>query len=120
MKVSVKIANSFKKRAKPLLKNYVSLFEELIELENKLQINPRLGSPLGANCFKIRLSVKSKNKGKSGGLRVISMLESEIIGKIEIKEEEIIVYLISIYDKAETATITNKELSELISLIELL
>jgi len=42
----------------------------LDDLEN----NPRLGTAIGKNCYKIRLSIRSKGKGKSGGARVITHL----------------------------------------------
>ena len=117
MKVSVKITQSFKRRVKPFLKKYPSLGEELIELEKELIANPKLGKPLGSDSYKIRLSVKSKGKGKSGGLRVISHLDTEIIGFIKKTDGVIVVNLISIYDKSETASITDKELKELIASI---
>ena len=114
MKISVRLTKGFSRQAKPLLKKYHSLASELAQLENDLQVNPKLGSPLGQNSFKIRLSVKSKGKGKSGGLRVISHLENEIISTIEILDDEIIIYLLAIYDKSDTATITENELRNLI------
>lgn len=119
MKVTVRIAQSFKKLAKPLLKKYPSLRIELSQLELDLKENPRLGTPLGNDTYKIRLAIKSKNKGKSGGLRVISYLETEIVGFTEYDGENIIVILISFYNKSETATITDKELKDLIRNINL-
>jgi mRNA-degrading endonuclease RelE of RelBE toxin-antitoxin system len=118
MKVIVRISKSFKRLAKPLLKKYSSLRVELLTLENKLVKNPKLGTPLGLNAYKIRLSVKSKKRGKSGGLRVISHLDTEIIGIIKDEEGFTIVNLISIYDKGETDIITDKELKDLISRIQ--
>ncbi len=78
-----------------------------------------MGTPLGNETYKIRLAIKSKNKGKSGGLRVISHLETEIIGFAECNGENTTVFLISIYDKSNTATISDKELKEFISNINL-
>lgn len=115
MKVIVRVTKSFKRQAKPLLKKYSSLSKELTQLENELIENPRLGKPLGQDSFKIRIAVKSKGKGKSGGLRVISHLDTEIIGLIESEGEEVIVNLISIYDKSEAASISDKELRDLIT-----
>ncbi|MEI8203253.1 MAG: hypothetical protein WCH34_09595 [Bacteroidota bacterium] len=114
MKVIVRVTKSFKRQAKPLLKKYTSLNAELSLLESSLVENPKLGKPLGFNSYKIRLLVKSKRKGKSGGLRIISHLDSEIIGLINFEDETTIVNLIAIYDKSETATITDKELKDLI------
>jgi len=119
MKVTVRIAQSFKKLAKPLLKKYPSLRIELSQLELDLKKNPKLGTPLGNDTYKIRLAIKSKNKGKSGGLRVISHLETEILGYTEFDGEITTVILISIYNKSETAAISDKELKDLIRNIDL-
>lgn len=119
MKVTVRVALSFKRQAKPLIKKYPSLIKELSKLELDLKENPKIGIPLGYDSYKIRLAIKSKNKGKSGGLRVISHLETEILSFTEFDNEHITVILISIYNKSETATITNKELKDLINSIKL-
>jgi len=74
-----------------------------------------LGKPLGHDSYKIRLAVKSKGKGKSGGLRIISHVYIEIVGLIDADDDSIVVNLISIYDKSETASISDKELRDLIS-----
>lgn len=115
MKVRIKITSNFKKEAKPLLKRYKSLVPELENLEKELSKNPTLGTPLGNNIFKIRIKISSKGKGKSGGARVISYLETELIVNLEPIETETIVNLISIYDKSETASISTKELQQLIA-----
>ncbi|MEI7581469.1 hypothetical protein [Runella sp.] len=62
-------AQSFERNAKPLLKKYPSLRDELFELGEQLAQNPMQGTPLGKSCYKIRLAIKSKGKGKSGGPR---------------------------------------------------
>ena len=72
MKNEIIITPNFKKEAKPLLKKYPSLKNELLGLEQKLFHNPNEGTSVGGNAFKIRLAVKSKGKGKSGGMRVIT------------------------------------------------
>jgi len=115
VKVTVKITDSFKKEAKPLLKKHKSLAADLKGLEKDLLSNPTLGTPLGNNTFKIRLKIASKGKGKSGGARVISYLETELIAKLATEDSETTVNLISIYDKSETATITERELKRLIA-----
>lgn len=118
MKVEVRITRSFKKAAKPLVKKYPSLLKDLERLQTELIKNPTIGASLGNNAYKIRLKITSKGKGKSGGARVISYLEKEIIGVLEIREEQTIVNLITIYDKAEKETIPDAELRELIKSIE--
>jgi mRNA-degrading endonuclease RelE of RelBE toxin-antitoxin system len=115
--VSVRLTKSFITAAKPLLKKYPSLSRDLLKLESELIKNPKKGTPLGNNAYKIRLQISSKGKGKSGGARVISLLETAIIGNVIIEKEAVIVNLITIYDKANTATITDRELKELIKSI---
>jgi hypothetical protein len=65
-----------------------------------LESNADLGIPLGHNCFKIRMAITSKNKGKSGGARLIT--------HVKIVAQSI--YMLSIYDKSDTDTITNEEI----------
>ena len=119
MKAEVRITSSFKKAVKPLLKKYASLPGDLAGLETELLKNPKTGTPLGNNAYKIRLKIKSKGKGKSGGARVISYLETEIVGIVETVEETTVINLITIYDKAERETITDSELRELIKSLEI-
>ena len=96
------------------MKKFPSLRADLLKLEKSLLKEPRQGTPLSNNAYKIRLKISSKGKGKSGGARVISLVETFLIGEVEMIEEEIIVNLLSIYDKSVTANITDKELKDLI------
>lgn len=118
MKTEVRITRNFKREAKPLLKKYPSLIKDLAQLQISLTANPTLGTPLGNNAYKIRLAIKSKGKGKSGGARVISFLENEVIGVVEKSEKLTVVNLVTIYDKSQTSSIIDKELKELINNIE--
>lgn len=116
MSVTVRITKSFKTAVKPLLKKYSSLKNDLLNLEEALINEPKQGTSLGNNVYKIRLKIASKGKGKSGGARVISLVEIVLIGELEAKEEAITVNLLTIYDKADTANITDKELKDLIKM----
>jgi len=62
----------FKKEAKFLVKKYRSLLNELEALIESLETNPMQGVFLGKDCYKIRLAIASKGRGKSGGARVIT------------------------------------------------
>lgn len=66
-----------------------------------------MGTALGHEAYKIRVSIKSKGKGKSGGARVISYI-------ITPQKE---VYLLTIYDKAEFDSINDKILRRIIETI---
>jgi mRNA-degrading endonuclease RelE of RelBE toxin-antitoxin system len=72
MSFKVELSPAFKKESKRLSKKYVSLKEELAILFTELKEDPKMGDPLGNNVHKIRLAIKSKGRGKSGGARVIS------------------------------------------------
>ena len=72
MSFSVKTILVFEKQAKRLIKKYPSLKTELITLIATLKVNPSHGTALGKDCFKIRISIASKGKGKSGGARIIT------------------------------------------------
>lgn len=71
---------------------------------NELAKNPTFGTPLGNDIYKIRLAIASKNKGKSGGARIISFMK--------IMNET--VYLLSIYNKSEVENLSDKEIKELV------
>jgi mRNA-degrading endonuclease RelE of RelBE toxin-antitoxin system len=119
MSVSIELTDNFIRQAKVLLKKYRSLPQDLEQLQKDLIDNPKLGVSLGNGAFKIRLRIKSKGRGKSGGARVISFTNNNII-TISNQDDsgKIIVYLLSIYDKSETETISNQELIELIKLVQ--
>ena len=96
--------DKFKKEAKRLIKKYPSLRNELVELNVLLLANPTVGTSLGNNTYKIRISIKSKATGKSGGARIITYVVTE--------NKEI--YLLTIYDKGELDTIDDKTLRKII------
>ena len=98
---------TFKKELKKLAKKYHSLKSDLASLFQILEVNPEQGVSLGNNCYKIRLAITSKNKGKSSGARLIT--------NFVISEET--VYLLSIYDKSEKENLTDKELEELLKYV---
>lgn len=104
MNYSIKTISGFDKALKRLAKKYPSLKAEYIFLLDSLEINPKQGTPLGNNCFKIRMSIASKGKGKSGGARVIT----------HILIEGSTVFLLDIYDKSEQSNISDKELEQLL------
>jgi mRNA-degrading endonuclease RelE of RelBE toxin-antitoxin system len=107
MSYNVKSIAVFEKQAKRLIKKYASLRKELLELVQELKENPEQGTAIGKGCFKIRISIASKGKGKSGGARVIT----------NFVVTDATVYLLSIYDKSEKENLSDKELSELLKFI---
>lgn len=57
----------FKRDIKKLSKRYPSIKNEYAQLIKDLEKDPEQGIPLGNACFKIRIAIASKGKGKSGG-----------------------------------------------------
>jgi len=66
------------------------------------------GQSIGNSCYKIRLAIESKGKGKSGGARVI----------IHVYLERGNIFLLTIYDKSEKENISEKELKLLLASIQ--
>ncbi len=104
MSYKVEITPTFSKEFKPLAKKYRSLRSELTALIDKLKENSEMGTPLGHSCYKIRLGIKSKGRGKSSGGRVITQVF--VLDRT--------VYLLPIYDKSKRSTITDADLVKLI------
>ena len=117
MKCRIVAIDDFNRDAKRLGKKYVSLKSELKELENQLLENPRTGMFIKENTYKIRLGVKSKGKGKSGGMRIITYVVEVEIEENE-KEQDFTVILVAIYDKSEMENLPDKQLRNLIDDIE--
>jgi len=94
----------FKKFLKKLVKKYPSLKIDLQGLIRTLEEEPDSGIHLGQGIHKIRLAIKSKGKGKSGGARVITYLVTT--------DHE--VYLVYIYDKSQLENISKEQILELL------
>jgi mRNA-degrading endonuclease RelE of RelBE toxin-antitoxin system len=93
---------TFEKSYKRLKKKYLSLKTDLESFKKEYNENPNLGEGLGGGFRKIRISIKSKNKGKSGGARIITY-------DMCIKTEGKVVILVEIYDKSEISTLSYGE-----------
>jgi mRNA-degrading endonuclease RelE of RelBE toxin-antitoxin system len=100
MSFNIELTAQFKKEAKKLTKKYPSLKTELRALGDELASNPTKGTPMGRDVYKLRLSIASKGKGKSGGARVITFV------KVVMET----VYLVSIYDKSQLDNLTKDQI----------
>lgn len=108
MSYSVIPTHRFEKELKRLVKKFPSFKKEFAGLIDAIVKKPGTGTPIGNNCYKIRLAISSKGKGKSGGARVITYLY--------IRTET--VYLLTLYDKSEKADLKPNELKEMIQGLE--
>ncbi len=107
MRFKARTIPAFERHAKPLLKKYPSLRDELKTLVLDLMERPEQGTPLGMGCYKIRLAIASKGKGRSGGACVVTCVYAV----------EETVWLLTIFDKSEKANIADKELKALVAAI---
>jgi mRNA-degrading endonuclease RelE of RelBE toxin-antitoxin system len=100
MSFEIIVTKEFDRELKKLSKRYASFKYDYLALVESLENNPTQGTPLGKDCYKIRLSISAKGKGKSGGARIIT--------HVKIMDEK--VYLLSIYDKSDQTSISDKEI----------
>ena len=104
MSYSILPTSKFEKELKRLVKKFPSLKEEYAELIEEINKDPKTGIFLGNNCYKLRVAIESKGKGKSGGARAITYLyiETETV------------YLLTIYDKSEKENLKTNELKMIV------
>jgi mRNA-degrading endonuclease RelE of RelBE toxin-antitoxin system len=106
MNYEIITTEKFDREVKPLAKKYHSLVDDLEEFKKELKKNPTMGDDLGNNTRKVRMAIASKNKGKRGGARVITCTVL-----VDVINSEI--YLLTIYDKGEQDSISQKDIKRL-------
>ena len=94
----------FARQSRRLAKKYPSWPDDLARLLASLTENPTQGNALGAGCYKVRVAIASKGRGKSGGGRVITLVR-QVANRL---------YLMTVYDKSEQETISDAELARLV------
>lgn len=109
MNVNITASPEFKKNLKSLAKKYRSIKSDIKEFEEEIFENPLIGDDLGNGIRKIRMAIKSKGKGKSGGARIITF-------NVEEKEDTINVTLLTIYDKSEIESVSDNFIAYLVRL----
>lgn len=92
-----------------MAKKYRSISKDYESFLNELDKNPTQGDKIFENCYKVRMVISSKNKGKSAGARVITY--------VYVTKET--VYLLSIYDKSEQENLSDNEIKTLIQSLEM-
>jgi len=105
MEYSIFATSVFKKQFDKLCKKYPSMAEDVDALKESLLSRPVQGESLGHGLYKVRLVIRSKGQGKSGGGRVITW--------IKLVDHKIV--LVTMYDKSDQETITIKDLLKLIN-----
>ena len=109
MNVELILTSTFLRDLKKLKRKYPSLKQDMAALQKALVSNPNLGTTIKENISKIRLAIRSKGKGKSGGARVIAHHE------ILIQIEQHTIRLLAIYDKSDRPTISDADIRDLLA-----
>ena len=102
MSYDIKTVPNYERRVRRLLKHYASLKSDLLDLMEQLSENPMMGVDLGDGFRKVRMKIRSKGKGKSGGARVITNTADVIL-----KERKGKLTLMYIYDKSERSSVSD-------------
>lgn len=110
MKNKIVSTSFFESRYKRFKKKFPSIETEMEDLKKQLLENPKTGTLITQNVYKIRLASSDKNKGKSGGFRIITYLVEENPTGYEIN-------LMLIYDKSEDSSFDKPYLLKLIKSI---
>ena len=107
MSYSIKVSSSFAKEAKRLAKKYPSFKNDYEIFLESLQENPLQGDELTPGIRKIRMAIKSKGKGKSGGARVITY-------NVIAEQHNGIIALLLIYDKSDFSTVDASVVTQIV------
>lgn len=75
MSYRIEVTAKFEREVRKLSKKHKSLLADLIVFRDQLRNDPTQGASLGKDCYKIRLAISSKGKGKRGGGRVITCVK---------------------------------------------
>lgn len=107
MNFSFEVTPEFVKQLKKIAKKHPSIKNDILTHKAEIIKNPNLGIDLGSGFRKIRLKIKSKTKGKSGGARVVTLnvIENEDFRKI---------VFVTIWDKSDVESVSVEILKTLL------
>ena len=106
MNYRVLLTRRFHRNFKQLSKKYASLKSDVDRTVDEISEDPERGVQLSPNIYKIRLTIKSKGKGKSGGGRIIYMIVSKLSRDY--------LTLLTIYDKSRQVSVKSTELDVIV------
>ena len=105
--ITISVSDDFAKEAKRLAKKYPSFKQDYKYFILSIKNNPLQGDEITKNIRKIRMAIKAKGKGKSGGARVITF---NILTEIENGQ---VVFLL-LYDKEDASTVKVNVVKQLV------
>ncbi len=103
--MKIRISDDFKVAYKRLKKRHHSFEADFERLLDSLISNPEQGVELMNGVRKVRMTITSKRRGKSGGARVII--------RIRVIEDEL--QLIYIYDKSDYENVSDAFLRDILT-----
>lgn len=105
--IIVSVSDDFAKEAKRLAKKYPSFKQYYNEFLESIKNNPLQGDEITKNIRKIRMAIKAKGKGKSGGARVITF---NVLTNV--KNGQVVFLLL--YDKEDASTVKVNVVKQLV------
>jgi len=105
--ITISVSDDFAKEAKRLAKKYPSFKQDYKDFLVSIKNNPLQGDEITKNIRKIRMAIKAKGKGKSGGARGITF---NILTDIENGH---VVFLL-LYDKKDASTVKVNVVKQLV------
>lgn len=106
-KITVSVTHEFAKEAKRLAKKYPSFKSDYQNFLESIRQNPLQGVEIAKNIRKIRMAIKSKGKGKSGGARIITFNILTDLGNGQV------IFLL-IYDKDSASSVKPEIVVEMV------
>lgn len=107
MSFRINVTSDFAKAVKRLNRKYPSFKKDYADFLESIRQNPFQGVELYPGIRKIRMQIKSKGKGKSGGARAITF-------NVLIDDKRGDIYLLLLYDKEEFSTVDVNVVREII------
>ena len=105
--ITVSVSDDFAKEAKRLAKKYPSFKQDYKEFLESIKNNPLQGDEITKNIRKIRMAIKAKGKGRSGGARVITF---NVLTDVENGH---VIFLL-LYDKEDASTVKVNVVKQLV------
>ena len=105
--ITVSVSDDFAKEAKRLAKKYPSFKQDYKDFLDSIKENPLQGDEITKNIRKIRMAIKAKGKGKSGGARVITF---NVLTNV--KNGQVVFLLL--YDKEDASTVKVNVVKQLV------
>ena len=105
--ITVSVSDDFAKEAKRLAKKYPSFKQDYKDFLESIKNNPLQGDEITKNIRKIRMAIKAKGKGKSGGARVITF---NVLTDVENGH---VIFLL-LYDKEDASTVKVNVVKQLV------